>query len=137
MRGLSPAALAPVAKPPDDERVIGTPSVFTCPDCSGTLWIVDDEGMLLRFRCRVGHAYSTKTMLDSQGALLEAALWVAVRSLEERRDLLLRVAESAPAGSVLARRMEGRRDHDQCRAAPGRHRRALGTRVGLVLATPS
>lgn len=104
MRGLSPSPPSAAAKTTDDERVIGTPSVFTCPDCSGTLWIVDDKGML-RFRCRVGHAYSTKTMLDSQGASLEAALWVAVRALEERRDLLLRVGESAPAGSVLARRM--------------------------------
>lgn len=75
MRGLSPAAPAPVAKPTDDERVIGTPSVFTCPDCSGTLWIVDDEGML-RFRCRVGHAYSTKTMLDAQGASRPAPYWL-------------------------------------------------------------
>lgn len=80
MRGLAPSAPAPSAKP------------------------TDGEGML-RFPRRVGHAYSTKTVLAAQGASLEDALWVAVRALEERRDLLLRVAESAPAGSVLARRM--------------------------------
>lgn len=104
MQSLPSSPSPPAPKPVEDERVIGTPSVFTCPDCSGTLWIVDDKGML-RFRCRVGHAYSTKTMLDAQGASLEAALWVAVRALEERRDLLRRVAESAPGGSVLSRRM--------------------------------
>jgi two-component system, chemotaxis family, protein-glutamate methylesterase/glutaminase len=103
MNGLAHSSAAP-PKPVEDERVVGTPSAFTCPDCSGTLWVVDDEGML-RFRCRVGHAYSTKTMLDAQGASLEAALWMAVRALEERRDLLRRVAESAPDGSILFRRM--------------------------------
>ncbi len=106
MGALSPSSAPSSEQPTQDERVIGTPSVFTCPDCSGTLWVVDDEGML-RFRCRVGHAYSTKTMLDSQGASVEAALWVAVRALEERRDLLRRVAGNAPGGShsMLARRM--------------------------------
>lgn len=87
-------------------RTVDARTAIAAPDCSGTLWVVDDEG-LLRFRCRVGHAYSTKAMLDAQGASLESALWTAVRSLEERRDLLIRVAESAPGGqsSVLARRM--------------------------------
>ena len=116
MKGLKPSHGAAVTKKPLDERVVGTPSVFTCPDCSGTLWIVDEES-LLRFRCRVGHAYSTKAMLDAQGESLEAALWMAVRALQERRDLLLRVAENAPGGeqSALARRM--RRKADELSAA--------------------
>lgn len=75
----------------------GEPSEFTCPECGGTLW-AQEEGPLLRFRCRVGHAYSTQSLLAEQTQSLEAALWAAVVALEERADLALR----------LARRMEGR-----------------------------
>ena len=74
-----------------DEREAGMPSVFTCPDCGGTLWEVDDEAVL-RFRCRTGHAYSEGTMLSLQERNLESALWAALRALEERYDLLRRVA---------------------------------------------
>jgi two-component system chemotaxis response regulator CheB len=56
---------------------------FTCPECSGNLWEVD-EGGLIRFRCRVGHSYSVEAMYAAQGSALEAALWGAYRALEER-----------------------------------------------------
>lgn len=75
---------------PRDEREAGVPSVFTCPDCGGTLWELD-EGAVLRFRCRTGHAYNGQSMLASQQAKLESALWASARALEERRDLLHRL----------------------------------------------
>src|SRR5207253_1472125 len=34
----------------------GEISTFSCPECGGPLWQVD-EIQLLRFRCHVGHAY--------------------------------------------------------------------------------
>ncbi|MBV8725190.1 MAG: chemotaxis protein CheB [Candidatus Eremiobacteraeota bacterium] len=74
-----------------DEREVGAPSVFTCPDCGGTLWEVDDEAVL-RFRCRTGHAYSESSMLAVQSRSLETALWAAMRTLQERYDLLRRLA---------------------------------------------
>jgi len=66
----------------DDEREMGKPSMFTCPDCSGTLWEVQ-EGDLTRFRCRVGHAFSPESMRDGYRDDIEGALWTAVRTLEE------------------------------------------------------
>ena len=69
----------------------GDPSEFTCPECGGTLW-EQQEGDLLRFRCRVGHAYSTESLLAEQREALEAALWGAVVALEERADLANRLA---------------------------------------------
>ena len=81
---------------PPDERRAGAPSVFTCPDCGGTLWELD-EGGVLRFRCRTGHAYTAHSMLAAQENRLETALWTATRALEERRDMLARLARRARA----------------------------------------
>src|SRR2546429_1846355 len=36
---------------------VGTPSAFSCPGCGGVLWGIQD-GDLLRFCCRGGHAFS-------------------------------------------------------------------------------
>ncbi len=82
------------------ERVTGPPigveSGLTCPECSGILREVHD-GDVLRFRCRVGHAYTSQTMLEAQGEAVEKALWTAVRSLEERSILIGKLAENARA----------------------------------------
>jgi chemotaxis response regulator CheB len=40
----------------------GIPAVFACPECGGTLWEVL-EGDLLRFRCRIGHAFTVHSLL--------------------------------------------------------------------------
>jgi two-component system chemotaxis response regulator CheB len=75
---------------------IGVESGLTCPECSGILREVRD-GDVLRFRCRVGHAYTSETMLEAQGEAVEKALWTAVRSLEERGILIGKLAERARA----------------------------------------
>jgi two-component system chemotaxis response regulator CheB len=68
----------------------GVPSGYACPECHGALWEVDDDG-LLRFRCRVGHAYSFENLLAAQGSSMDAALWAAYRALEERAALTARM----------------------------------------------
>jgi two-component system, chemotaxis family, protein-glutamate methylesterase/glutaminase len=75
-------------------EVPGTPSVFACPECHGTLWETQD-GNLLHFRCRVGHAYSAESMLAEHDEGLETALWWALRALEESTALAKRMAASA------------------------------------------
>ena len=72
----------------------GEPSGFSCPDCNGVLWAIQDGGME-RFRCRVGHAWSPESLITRQSESLEAALWIALRSLEERAALASRLAEPA------------------------------------------
>ena len=72
----------------------GTPSVFSCPECGGVLWEVQD-GNMLRFRCRVGHAFSIGSMFAEQSEALETALWVAMKTLEESADLSRRMMQQA------------------------------------------
>lgn len=70
----------------------GEPSSFSCPSCGGTLWEIQD-GDLLRFRCRTGHAFSSESLLAEQSDALEDALWSALRALEEKSSLALRMAQ--------------------------------------------
>lgn len=72
----------------------GTPSPFACPECAGVLWELN-EGGVLRFRCRTGHAYSVGSLLSEQSEALEAALWTALRALEEKASLVERMATRA------------------------------------------
>jgi two-component system chemotaxis response regulator CheB len=76
---------------PIDVSLLGTPTAFTCPDCSGTLWELRD-GELVRYRCRLGHAFSTQSMLEAESDQVERSLWEAVRTLEESAGLCRRIA---------------------------------------------
>jgi two-component system chemotaxis response regulator CheB len=78
----------------ENQEKPGTPSAFACPECGGTLWELQD-GELLRFRCRTGHAYSAESLLATQVETLEAALWSALRALEENAALARRMAARA------------------------------------------
>jgi two-component system chemotaxis response regulator CheB len=69
----------------------GKPSPYSCPDCGGVLWELPEEHYV-RYRCRVGHAYSPETMLNAQDDVLEEALWSAVKTLEESARLSHRLA---------------------------------------------
>ncbi len=74
----------------------GEVSIFTCPECGGALWQVDETG-LTRFNCHVGHAYYGETLLDEQSEVLEAALWTAVRTFREKTILARQLAEQERA----------------------------------------
>jgi two-component system chemotaxis response regulator CheB len=78
---------------PENPEALGAPSAFTCPDCSGTLWELRD-GDLLRYVCRVGHGYSTASIIEAEDDTVERALWAAVRTLEESAALSRRIGQN-------------------------------------------
>jgi len=94
-------AEAEMAEIENDDLHVGKPSVFGCPECGGVLWEIDQEG-LLRFRCRVGHAYTAQNLGAEQRFVVETALWAALRALEERASLYRVLAERARGAKLTS-----------------------------------
>jgi two-component system chemotaxis response regulator CheB len=95
-----------IAEQADDRRQHEL-TLFTCPDCGGTMWQVD-EGPLLRFRCHVGHTFGPEALLALKSEEIEAALWSCVRLLTERATLTRQLATrtTANGNGGRARRAE-------------------------------
>jgi two-component system chemotaxis response regulator CheB len=79
---------------------LADPAAVTCPACGGVLSQIKG-GYPLRFRCQVGHAYTADALAREQGGRVDEALRVALRIIEERAELVHRMAADG--------RMSGRR----------------------------
>lgn len=90
-----------------DPNQIGQPSEFSCPECGGVLHELHNDD-IVRFRCRVGHAFSAESTLAEQAEALETALWSALNTLEESASLSQRMARRAQQSGRdwMARRFE-------------------------------
>ena len=77
-----------------DERVVelGEPSIFTCPDCHGSLLQLRDQRPL-RYRCHRGHAFTADSLLAELSENIERSIWTSIRSIEECAMLLRLMAE--------------------------------------------
>ncbi len=77
-----------------NESLGGVVSGFTCPECHGALWELRD-GDLARYRCRVGHSFSERVLVEQKSRSLEDALWTALTALEESAAIAERAAARA------------------------------------------
>ena len=101
-----------VAYPDEGE---GTPSVFACPECHGVLWELKDHD-LFRFRCRVGHSYTMDSLSNEFSETTEAALWAAMRALEEKAAMNRRTAESSRVSKSISGRLLDQAESDDANA---------------------
>ncbi|HEY0033673.1 MAG TPA: chemotaxis protein CheB [Devosia sp.] len=71
---------------------LGDPVALTCPQCGGVMSQVRGSKPL-RFRCQVGHALTADALAKEQENTIDEALRVALRIIEERAELVHRMAE--------------------------------------------
>lgn len=71
---------------------LGEHSVYSCPDCGGGLWNIK-EGNIERYRCHIGHSYSERDLAVKQAEQVEGTLWMALRMMEERRNMLQKLED--------------------------------------------
>jgi two-component system chemotaxis response regulator CheB len=87
----------PPPEPTDPEDwVQEEDAAMSCPECGGVL-AAEREAGIEQWRCQVGHRYSQESLAEAQATSVEAALWVAIRALRERGDLLERLAGQCEA----------------------------------------
>lgn len=72
----------------EDLRHLGELTPLTCPDCGGVMVRVTEDAVP-RYRCYTGHAFTERILEQQQIKGVEESLWVAIRMLEERKNLLL------------------------------------------------
>jgi two-component system chemotaxis response regulator CheB len=70
---------------------LGSQVPYNCPNCGGVLWEIDDPDAQ-RYRCHTGHSFTAPALLTSQSEKIEETLWVSLRMLEERKNLLNNMA---------------------------------------------
>lgn len=79
------------------EALNESPTPLRCPECGGALWELAD-GDHQSYACQVGHTYSVDSLVDEQRDAVERTVWSAIRILEERAELLTRLAERMKVG---------------------------------------
>jgi two-component system chemotaxis response regulator CheB len=96
----------------DEALKIATPVPLTCPDCGGNLFEMK-HGRILRYRCHTGHAFTADSLLRSAQHALEETMWVALRMMEERKNLLSSMASrgESPYSVQQEERIEEMKKH--------------------------
>ncbi len=105
----------------DNLIAVADPVGLTCPACGGVLSKVKDARPM-RFRCQVGHGFTADALAKEQEGRVDEALRVALRIIEERAELVQRMASdgrrsgrAAVAEMYEARAVEYREHADMIR----------------------
>jgi two-component system chemotaxis response regulator CheB len=123
----------------EDVEKLGRLVALTCPDCGGNLWDVS-QGKVSRYRCHTGHSFTGEFLLNSTQHLLEETLWVALRMMEERKNLLgniCRAAGRADSGNEKAHQPAARISPQRPRPGPRHERLAPPARLVRERSSPT
>lgn len=121
----SPAKRKPIPKDIRTEAVIaervvsnvaqvnglGSQVPYNCPNCGGVLWKMDKSDAH-RYRCHTGHSFTAAALLTSQSEKIEETLWVSLRMLEERKNLLNNMAEKEKRSKTKGEYAQRAKDAD-------------------------
>jgi two-component system chemotaxis response regulator CheB len=110
----------------------GDSRTSSCPECGGVLTEHSEAGVP-QWQCRVGHRYSPESLADAQGQGVEAALWAAIRALEERSVLLERLGAQARERGLQQSARSFFRRASEARAQAAVVRSALGQAAATTL----
>ncbi|WP_458095081.1 chemotaxis protein CheB [Roseomonas sp. WA12] len=78
----------------DQLRGMADPVPLSCPHCHGVM--SEMRGVRpLRYRCQIGHAFTAEALVASQEGGVGEALRIAMRMMEERVELVTRMAREA------------------------------------------
>ncbi|OBK26065.1 protein-glutamate methylesterase [Mycobacterium asiaticum] len=111
-----------------DSQELGPASGYTCPDCNGSLAKVGEDN----YRCRVGHAWSPDSLLAARDDEIENALWIALRSLQEKAKLARQLADKAGHGLLFQRYTASAEETERALAVLSERLSAAGPRAGDV-----
>ena len=71
-------------------------SGYTCPECGGPLWKLRTRtGTIDRYRCRVGHGYSSNSLFEACWEASERKLYSALQLLEENAQVGTQIIKQA------------------------------------------
>jgi two-component system, chemotaxis family, protein-glutamate methylesterase/glutaminase len=82
----------PSGQLPEPIQMPESPLALTCPECGGTVRKIGN-GTAAQFRCHIGHIFGAQELIPAQLELLEKALDVVQRVLNERIELSRQMAE--------------------------------------------
>jgi two-component system chemotaxis response regulator CheB len=87
----------------EDMDEVGKISPYSCPDCGGVLWEKKAEkgDLFSSYRCHIGHVYTETELLQKQAKETESAVWLAIRLMEERKHLLLKISRDFKKRKVI------------------------------------
>jgi two-component system, chemotaxis family, protein-glutamate methylesterase/glutaminase len=86
----------------DKLQRIGELSGYTCPGCGGPLWKLRTTGGVDRYRCRVGHGYSSASLFQACWEASERHLYGALQLLEENARVGNQIIRKAEKDQRLA-----------------------------------
>jgi two-component system chemotaxis response regulator CheB len=111
------------------------PAGLGCPACGGSLFELAHTP-LPRYRCRIGHAWTSRTLFDEQAGAVEDALWMALRALEDKAALSRRLARTRTSAGVHGSARRYTAEADAAERASAVMRELIAT-VGVGAADPA